>query len=189
MLAVFFSDQTRYVDFKTIIKNLPKNSIVIFREYHLESFAREKLALEFIKICRSYKHKILIAKNLALALKLKADGVHFSDFDKLPLQLLSKKNRQMSQFWPKNFIFSIACHNYLSVLKSQRIQADMIFISPILTTKTHPQQKNLGWLKFAKIFYISKKEVLPLGGMDKNAIKMLKRLDIKGFGGIDIFVN
>ena len=156
---------------------------MIFREYDLKSKEREILAQEILAICREQNHKFLIGKNFELARKLRADGVHFSDQDHLPLQIFNR------QHWPRKFIFSFACHNFLSVLKSQQLKADMIFASPIFATKSHPNIAPLGLKELSKIIRVSKIPVFALGGVSLENINSLQKLGIAGFGGIGLFCD
>lgn len=177
----FFTDRKRCADLNLAIKKLPKNSAVIFREYDLDEVSREKLAREIIAICRERNHKILIGKNVELARKLRADGIHFSDNDILPMAVFNRQN------WPREFIFSFACHNFLSVLKSQHLKADLLFVSPIFTTKSHPNIAPLGLMQLSKIIRVSKIPVFALGGVNEKNIHALKKLDLQGFGAIELF--
>ena len=140
------------------------------------------MAAEIFAICKEKNIKFLIGKNLELARKLRADGVHFSDNDKLPLQILNRKNL------PKKFIFSFACHNFLSVLKCKKLKADMVFMSPIFATKSHESAKNIGLMHFSKMLLLSKIKIFALGGVNKQNLKSLQKLGVKGFGGIEIFL-
>lgn len=183
--SVFFTDRKRCKDLTTIIKKLPKNSAVIFREYDLDDKNREKLAREILTICKEKNHKILIGKNLDLARKLHADGVHFSDNDILPSEVFLHKKNNL-QIGSK-FIFSFACHNFLSVVKSHRLPVDLIFISPIFATKSHEATPALGLQTLSKIVRFSKKPVFALGGINKKNLPIVKKLGAVGFGGIEIF--
>jgi thiamine-phosphate pyrophosphorylase len=178
---VFFTNRKRCDDLSLVIKKLPKNSAVIFREYDLESKEREILAQKLFAICQAKNHKFLIGKNLELARKLRADGVHFSDKDLLPLEVFNRQN------WPEKFIFSFACHNFLSVIKSQQLGADMIFVSPIIASKSHPDVVPLGLRELSRIVRVSKIPVFALGGVGAKNIHLLKKLGVAGFGGIGIF--
>lgn len=132
-------------------------------------------------------HKILIGKDFALAKKLKADGLHFSDFEKIPTQFLQKK------LWPKNFIFSLSCHSLKSVLKAQKLRPSQLFITPVFPTSSHALQKNLGLKNLAKISFKTKKppyfspNIYALGGVNLENLKSLHQLKIHGFGAIDLF--
>jgi thiamine-phosphate pyrophosphorylase len=188
---VFFTDRKKISDFEKIIKNLPKNSAIIIREYDLTKIEREIFAKKIIDLAKPRTLKILIGKDFALAKKLKADGVHFSDRDHLPLQFLNKKSA------PKKFIFSISCHNLKSVLKSLKLKPDMIFISPIFPTTSHSDAEILGLRNLAKISSKTKKRgylfgltsapIYALGGINSDNIQSVRKLQISGFGAIDFF--
>ena len=187
--SVFFTDRKRCDNLITIIKKLPKNSAVIFREYDLEEEKREKLAREILLICKQKSHKIIIGKNLDLATEIKADGVHFSDNDilssKIFLQL--RNNKKINSKNGTKFIFSFACHNFLSVVKCQKMPVDLIFISPIFATKSHEDLPTFGLQRLSRVLRFSKKPVFALGGINKKNIHIVKKLGASGFGGIETF--
>ncbi len=184
---VFFTDRKKILDFDATIKNLPKNSAIIIREYDLAAAPRELFARKIIALARPRGIKILIGKDFLLAKKLNADGLHFSNFDKIPTQFLQKK------LWPKNFIFSLAAHCLKSVLKTQKLAPDWLFITPIFPTTSHPNTKNLGLKNLAKISFKTKNQpysainIYALGGVNLENLKSLRKLPINGFGAIDLF--
>lgn len=181
---VFFTDRKKVKNFEQVIKTLPKNSIIIIREYDLDEESREIFAKNIISLARPRGLKILAAKSFSLARKIKADGVHFSDRDILPLQFFKKKS------FPKNFIFSFAAHDFRVLNK---IKADMIFLSPIFATSSHPDTKPLGLRNLAKISLKTRKAhyfsppVYALGGVNAQNLKSLRKLGIHGFAAIDLF--
>lgn len=183
MKSVFFTDRKRVSDFKKLIRNLPKNSTVIIREYDLSANEREAFARKILNLSRAQGFRVLVGKDLSLARKIKADGVHFSDFDKIPIQVLQHKN----------FFLSLACHSLKSFLKAKKLKPDMIFISPIFPTQSHKSTifgtKSLGLCYLAKIIKISKDSlpIYALGGVNSTNIKSLQKLGISGFGAINFF--
>lgn len=189
MRKVLFTDRKKIFDFEKVIKNLPKNSAIIIREYDLPKQDRKDFAKKIFNLAKTRPDlQILIGKDFELALELKADGIHFSDFDKLPLNFLLKK-------FPKNFIFSFAAHSLKSLRKVQKLKPDMIFISPIFPTTSHVGAKTFGYKNLAKIAVQNKKQnyfwgnIYALGGITKTNIEMLKKLPLKGFGAITYFLN
>lgn len=180
-------------DFAQIVKNLPKNSIIIIREYDLEKSLREEFAREIIFYAKNTKNKnfkILIGKDFFLAKKLNLDGVHFSDFDKLPINLFSKNSKQ------KNFIFSFSCHNLRSILQNLKIfKPNILLISPIFKTSSHENSKTIGIINLAKIvqnfqkFNFCDAKLYALGGINEKNIKKIKRTKVDSFGAIDYFNN
>jgi len=189
MQKVFFTDRKKISDLEKVIKNLEKNSAIIIREYDLPKKDRKAFAKKIFAYTKSRPDlKLLVGKDLALAYELKADGVHFSDFDKLPLQIRQKNFR-------KKFIFSFACHNFKALLRAQKLKPNMIFISPIFPTSSHVGAKIFGIRNLAKIAVQNKKQnyiwgnIYALGGITKNNVGMIKKLPLRGFGAIDYFSN
>ena len=187
--TVFFTDRNKVLDFKKTIANLPKNSAIIIREYDLDKKAREIFAREIVSLARPRGFIILVGKDLALAHKIKADGVHFSDFDQLTPQVFKKES------FPKKFIFSLACHSFKSILSSAKLRADLVFISPIFPTTSHSDAKKFGLRNLAKIAVKTKKPsyclppIFALGGVNLENIKSIRKLGISGFGAIELFTK
>jgi len=189
---VFFTDRTKVLNFDKTIQNLPRNSTILIREYDLDKKPREEFAQKIIQLARPKQLKILIGKDFELARKIKANGVHFSDLNKIPLQFLKKKSL------PKNFIFSISCHSFRSFLKAKKLKPDIIFISPIFATTSHIGATTFGLKNLAKISFQTKKakylgnsvwepQIFALGGINLNNIKSVRKLAISGFAAIDLF--
>ena len=188
-ISIFFTDRKKISNLESTIRNLPKNSAIIIREYDLDNNAREIFAKKIIDLTKDLGFKIIIGKNFELAKKLKADGVHFSDFDKLPIKILKKTN------FTKNFIFSFSCHNYKSILRARKKGFKMIFISPIFKTNSHLEAKNLGLRNLAKISLKTKNStycqtsLYALGGINCQNISAIRKLTLAGFGAINLFLN
>lgn len=187
--SILFSDRTKISDLKTTAKSLPKNSAILIREYDLSQKNREIFAQEISAIAKNRGLKILVGKDVALARKIKADGAHFSDFDKVPMQFLQKKN------FNKKFIFTFSCHNFKSVLKAKKLKADIIFISPIFPTTSHLNTKALGLINLAKIHLKSKStsysasRFYALGGINSKNLLSVRKLGLSGFAAISLFLN
>lgn len=186
---MFFTDRSKVSNFEKTIAGLPKNSAVIIREYDLDKKARAIFAQKIVTLARPRGLKILVGKDFELARQIKADGVHFSDLDRLTPQLFKKKS------FPQKFIFSLACHSLKSILSLAKLRADLVFISPIFPTTSHSDAKNFGLRNLAKIAVKTKKPsyVLPpvfaLGGVNFENIKSIRKLGISGFGGIELFTK
>lgn len=185
--SVFFTDRKKISNLELTIKHLPKNSAIIIREYDLDEKTREIFAKNIINLARPLGFKTLVGKNFELAKKIKADGVHFSDFDKLPLKIFKEKTRD------KKFIFSFSCHNFKSILKAKKENFDMIFLSPIFRTDSHPDTKTIGLRQLAKISLKTKNStychsnLYALGGINCQNISAIRKLNLAGFGAINLF--
>lgn len=185
----FFTDRKKISDLNQVLKNLPKKTCIIFREYDLPKQEREELALKYFKIAKEFGHDFLVGKNFDLALKIKCDGVHFSDRDLekslLNIRYSCKKNK---------LIFSFALHDLKNLSYLRKLNPNMVFLSPIFKTSSHQNQRPLGifnYIKIAKIFNqkIAKNNFFPLGGINLQNLRRLNKINITGFGAIDFFKN
>ena len=201
--CVLFSDRSKIINLEKTINSLPKNSAIIIREYDLNIHDREIFAKKIIEIARPKGFRIIVGKDIALAKKIKADGVHFSDFDFLPIEFFNKKA------FPKKFIFSFSCHSFKSFLKILKLKIDMVFISPIFPTTchlggshlgaSHLDTKDFGRRNLAKIslktknLNYSSSEIRPniyaLGGINLSNILSIRKLRLSGFGAISLFLK
>jgi len=185
----FFTDRKKISDLNQVLKNLPKKTCIIFREYDLPSHEREDLALKYFKIAKEFNHDFLVGKNLNLALKINCNGVHFSDND------LTKSLMKIRHSCKKNkLIFSFALHDTKNLFYLKKLNPDIVFLSPIFKTSSHQNQRPLGlfnYLKIARIFNkkIAKNNFFPLGGINLQNLRRLNKIKISGFGAIDFFKN
>ena len=85
----------------------------------------------------------------------------------------------------KKQILSISAHGIIDKRRIINSKADLIFLSPIFRTSSHPYSRPLGIIKFGLIARQFSKPVIALGGINKNNIKKLKNLPIEGVAGID----
>ena len=145
-------------DKKNILK-IDKNINLIFRNYD------KKLSQFFLKKLKNFCHKngykIYLSNNVDLANILGFDGVYLPSFNK---KLLKKKKLK------KNFETLGSAHN-LREMKIKEIQGvEKIFLSPLFDTKS---KKGLGIYRFKQLSLLTKKTVVPLGGIDNSNIKKL----------------
>jgi thiamine monophosphate synthase len=195
--SVFFTDRKKISEPEKILSRLPKNSAIIFREYDLPKNERENLAKNFKEKNDKFSKKncrFIIGKDFALAKKIKADGVHFSDVDKNILPFILQKKSL-----PKNFIFSLSIHHEKSWALVKKLQPDLVFFSPIFKSSSHINQSPIGLIKFSSLliknkYYCCKNKnsvirIYGLGGIKFSNLKNIRKLGIAGFGAIELFKN
>jgi thiamine-phosphate pyrophosphorylase len=151
------------------IRRLPSGSGVIFRHYYLGDAARRKLFKDVRKICGQRGHIIFLAGSELEALRWRADGFH------------SRAGRSKSTL-PR----SAPVHNCAELREAMRNRADLVFISPIFPTDSHPDGKVLGRQGFNALAKQARPaEVVALGGM--NARRALGLRFVYGWAAIDAF--
>ena len=187
-LNFIFSDRKRITDLNLLINDLPekfsRRSAIIIREYDLVSKKRQEFIAKIEALLRKKNIRLMIAKDVGLCEEVKSSGFHFSDFDKMPIILLKKIAAKK--------IISLAVHNLVSLKKANRkplnLYVDLIFISPVFSTKSHPNSKNLGLRNLTKFSLQNKKPLYALGGIGANNINSLIKIkNLSGFAGIDLY--
>ncbi len=173
----FFTDRKKVDNVFEVVKKLPDNTAIIIREYDLKDDDRLNFAKQIAVLARLKNLKVLVGKNWELAKKIGADGVHFSDFDH---NFDIPKNRQ-------NMLFSYSCHKLESLKEAARIEVDMVFYSPIFTSKSHPDKNQVGIYKLKNFVKNSPLPVYALGGINEENINLLTETGVVGVGGISMF--
>ncbi|BDW90930.1 thiamine phosphate synthase [Thalassospira tepidiphila] len=130
---VLMTDDQRLPDPEPAIRALPRDSMVIFRHY--DHPMRAKLGAKLRTICRAKGIPFLVANDVALALKVDADGLHFPEYRALT-------DPGIYQRIPEHFMRTSACHALTTIqrlgLIPEATRPDGVLISPIFPTQSHP---------------------------------------------------
>ena len=87
----------------------------------------------------------------------------------------------------EKFLLAVKIHNFKEAKKLTK-NIDIIFISNVFKTKSHPRRKGLGTKKlFELCMFLKNKLNFALGGINKKNIGLLKNKGLKGFGAISYF--
>ena len=85
------------------------------------------------------------------------------------------------------FLLAVKIHNYQEAKKFAK-DIDIVFISNVFRTKTHPERNELGTKKLFKLcIFLKNKLNFALGGVNRTNIRRLKNKNLKGFGAISCF--
>ena len=117
--------------------------------------------------------------NIKLAIKLNLDGAYIPAFNK------SFKHNSYSL--RKNFKLIGSAHNLAEIRIKEKQNVSSIFISSIF--KNNKSNRFLGIYKFFNLMSLTKKNVICLGGINKDNIKKIDLLNIGSFGSISMLEN
>ena len=151
-------------------RKLPANSGILIRSYNIQN--KDIIIKNIINLKKRKLHTVLVSGRHKSHSNV--DGVH------LPSWL-------NSSFFINKKLISMSAHGARDIRKSINIKADIIFISPIFDTTSHPESKNIGVIKLGLMAKLFKKPIVALGGINNNNISRLKGLPIIGCAGIDVF--
>ncbi len=145
------------------ISALPRSSGVIFRHYGLSQAERCHLFGKVKAVCRRRRHVLLVAGSPLLARAWGADGSHGRHIGAL----------------------SAPVHSIRERILAEKAGAELLFVSPVFETASHPGSKGLGHNRFGMIAGGAKKPVVALGGLSKARARSLRCFGIYGWAAID----
>lgn len=167
-----FTDPRLGADLPRALARLPKGKAgVIFRDYDApDRLARAK---QLRQQTRARRLLLIVAGDRKLARRVQADGVH------LPAFQPHKIERQ------GRFLRTAAAHNRRELVAAQKAGADLLFLSPLYATQSHPGARLLGRVRFAQLAHGARTPIAALGGMTAARAKSLKALGADAWGAIE----
>ncbi|MCW8933350.1 MAG: Nudix family hydrolase [Gammaproteobacteria bacterium] len=138
----------------------------------------KKLANKAISLCKSYNAKILLNTTDKLYSSFDADGLHLTS-----QMLNSIQQRPISG----NLLLSVSCHTLDEIKKAKQLNADIILLSPVKETTSHPGVQGIGWEKFKHLSKDIEYPVYALGGMSANDMADAKNNGAQGIAAITGF--
>lgn len=79
----------------------------------------------------------------------------------------------------------LSAHSVREGVAARRAGADLILVSPVYPTRTHPGARSLGAIRAARIARTAQIPAIALGGMNAQRFKRLKKLGFVGWAAID----
>ena len=148
------------------VRKLPVRSGVVFRHYQLATDERLVLFRQIQRICRRRGHILLLAGQDDWL----AHGIHGRPRIRAP-QLLS-----------------MPVHSIPEILEAKRLHADIMFLSPVFSTRSHPGARAMGMTQFSRLKRLAgPAKVIALGGMTRNRAQTFSNRIAYGWAAIDAF--
>ena len=174
---IIIFDNNKFDKKKFLNLKIPKKSAFLLRSYEVKE--RKKIAKQLLKFCKMRKLKLLIGLDIKLAEDINAHGVHFPEYmikeNKINWDVIKKIKSK------KKWIITAATHNIQTIKKAENFDIDAVLLSPVFPSTSHPNSKNLGINKFAKIVKKTKLPIYALGGINIKNVKSLLETDIIGY--------
>ncbi|MES2270120.1 MAG: thiamine phosphate synthase [Pseudomonadota bacterium] len=149
------------------LHHLPRGAGVVFRHYGLKRKARRRLFDNVRAVTRRRRLLLLLADDARTARAWKADGWH---------------GRSQG---PDTLIHSAPAHNVPEMRSAEQSGADILFVSPVFPTRSHPGSRTLGRVRFAMLARQANRPVIALGGMTASRWRGLHPSCAKGWAAID----
>jgi thiamine-phosphate pyrophosphorylase len=152
------------------VARLPRGKAgVLFRHYRTAPSARRALFDQVAAIARRRRLLLLLAGPAGTAAAWGADGWH------------ARSARRPG----RRLLHSMAVHDARELKAAERAAADLVFLSPLFPTRSHPGARGLGRARFAALARKAPMPVMALGGVRSEHGHMLANLGAVGWGAID----
>lgn len=152
-----------------IAEKLPKGSGIVFRHHATPAKARRALFDRVRRVARARHLVLLLAGPPGQARNWGAGGAHHRS----PLA--------------SNGVRSVAVHNSRELMTAARVGADLIFVSPVFASASHPGRRGMGIARFGLLVGTLRRRTIALGGMSAERFRRLKGMKAHGWAAIDAF--
>ncbi|MEA3049444.1 MAG: thiamine-phosphate pyrophosphorylase [Sphingomonadales bacterium] len=140
------------------LERLPPGAGIVFRHYTLAPASRRALFARVREIARRRRLRLVVAGPPLPG----GDGVH---------------NRRGAG------LRTASAHNLRELRAAERAGADLVFLSPVYASASHPEARPLGADRFALLAHRARVPVIALGGMNEGRFRTLS--GAYGWAGID----
>lgn len=151
----------------TALARLPRGAGIVFRHYGLAPGDRRRLFERVRKIARRRGLVLVLAGDARTARTWGADGSH---------------GRAAGT---RAGLRTMSAHSAPELVAARRAGADLVFLSPVFQTRSHPGGGTLGSVRFGLLARQAKLPVIALGGMDAKRGRALAALGASGWAAID----
>lgn len=84
---------------------------------------------------------------------------------------------------------TFAVHDWRDAVVAQRAGANLAFVSPVFTTRSHPGAPALGVVRLGLLLRAVRVPAVALGGMDVRRFRRLRGLSLHGWAAIDAWIR
>jgi len=152
------------------LRRLPRGGGVVFRHYRLPPADRRALFRRVRALARARGLVLVLAGRPAQAAGWRADGVH----------------GRSSGRPARPLVRTAPVHGLREGRAAARSGADLLLLSPVFATRSHPGARALGPVRFGLLARrLRGVPVAALGGMDARRFRHLRPLGAVGWGAID----
>ena len=153
------------------LARLPRGGGVIFRHHATPPAERRRLYDRVARIARARRLVLVLAGDARHAIGWRADGTH---------------GRSPHRTAARPLLRTAPAHDLRELRAATRAGVDLVLLSPVFTTRSHPGGKTLGPVRFGLLIgATSTPKVIALGGMNARRFPALRRLGAYGWAAID----
>ena len=149
------------------LRRLPRGSGFVFRHYHLESEERRRRFNALRRVARARGHVVALSGDAALAGAWGADAVY---------------GPPAAMRHARGLLRLATVHSLRELGMARRAGADMVFVSPVFATRSHPGGATLGP---ARAMLLARRAAMPVAFLGGMTAARAGRLAPHGWAAID----
>jgi thiamine-phosphate pyrophosphorylase len=149
----------------TALARLPAGSGVVFRHYRLAPAERQALFARVLRVAR--RRRLVVVRAGSQPMRGEA-GVH------------ATRGRGLR---------TAPVHSRREAVRAVRCGAELLFVSPVFATRSHPGGRSLGRVRLGLLVQGLTVPVVALGGMDAAKARSLAPFGIHGWAAIDAWTK
>jgi len=168
-------------DFKDKLTNaLARGKKIVQFRNKLITDPQEYIGLAKIaeSVCQQFNAILLLAASVDSFNQTHADGLHLSS-----QTLFTSHSRPVSS----HKLLSVSCHNLDEMKQAEKLGADILLLSPVKETSSHPGVPGIGWQQFKAMIQSLSCPVYALGGMQAADLADAKQAGAQGVAAISSF--
>lgn len=146
------------------LRRLPPGSGIVLRHHATLPLERERVARRIRRIAHARRLVLVVAGE-----PLAGDGVH------------GDRSTRGVRTW--------SAHDRAEALAGVRAGADILFVSPVRATRSHPVQPSLGLTAALRVARGLSPMIVALGGMDARYWRRIRRFGFDGWAAIDAWMR
>ena len=163
-----FTDERLGERLHAAVGRLPRGAGIVFRHYSMAAPERRALFGTLSRIALRRGLMLLLAGPAAQARAWGADGSY-------------DRSRGTG-------LRGAPVHDLAGIRAAERAGANLLFLSPVFATRSHPDAIPLGPQAFSRLAHRTRLPVIALGGMNAARGRELRSLGAYGWAGIDAFL-
>lgn len=176
---ILMTDAARLAKPEALFDRLPAGAAVLLRDY--DAPGRTALAEALRVATRRRGLMLLVGGDWRLAARVEADGLHLPERQ-------ARAGHRFDRARP-DWLITAAAHSRAALIAAARAGADAALLSPVFPTRSHPDARPLGPVRFAALTRGAPLPVYALGGIDGRARRRLGACGMAGFAGISGLVD
>ena len=156
------------------LERLPRGGGIVFRHHRTPIGKRRSLFVRVRAVARRRRLLVVLADDARRAVAWRADGVH----GRGPIHAA------------RPLLRTAPAHDGRELVAAMRAGVDLIFLSPVFPTRSHPDAPTLGPVRFGLLAHAAERRgggprIIALGGISPRRYRRLAALGADGWAAID----